>query len=970
MPELETLPVIGGAWGALGADVRALSVVDTALGPVVVAVSGTTGGVVTFDLSGARIDATYHGAGVKVALGGVRVGALPVLDLDAGRVAVTGVDGAGRLVGYDIDADGGIGAATTLGIVAGPVALTQHGQTLYGMSDDAVLAWLSPGGSGYVTRGELVDRPDIYLADARALGTLTSEGKTYLMALSGEGGVTSFEMDGTGALRVAGAFGRWEGLGLHAVAIDMEVVQVAGQSYAVVASGASDGGAGGALSVIGLGPGGQPVYADHVLDGGATRFGDAVSMTTAAAGDWTFVAAAGGEGGVSLFTMLPNGRLVHLDTVGGEAAPGLSGITNIAAAVVDDALHVLVARQTQGIAHLSHDLADLGVVLHAASGRLDGTAGRDMLAGGSGANDLRGGAGADILFDGGGADTVFGGAGADLFLFGRDDATDVIRDFEPGVDRVDLSLVPMLYSAARLSVTPMSWGARIELPGGEVLDLYSASGKKLSVAQVQASLVWDTDRPPFAETNDDPIPEDPDDGPGPGGDPDPGEGPDPGGDPDPGGIPGGGGSPGGGGNPGGGGDPDPPPPTRIPLDPVRVLIGGSGADRLIGGDNDDLLDGKSGRDVLEGNAGNDTLYGRGGWDRLDGGDHDDILHGNQGQDTLFGGAGNDTINGGMHDDTIHGNDGDDLVDGGAGRDLVYLGLGDDIFIDTDQAGVAGRDTVFGGGGRDVIRGSAGDDLFHGNSGDDTIHGGAGADTVYGGVHADLIHGEDGADLVFGGPGPDSAWLGRGDDVFRDNGQDNDLGRDTVHGGNGRDTIFGGGGRDVFDGGAGDDVIHGGLNHDLVMGGAHADRLYGQAGNDTIIGGPGRDQAWLGGGDDTFLDEAQGGFLGGDLVFGRAGNDTIWAGGGNDTLQGDAGADTFVFFGSAIGADRVTDYRNGIDRLQLDDALWSGTRDAQGVVDAFARVQGGGTLFDFGAAGTIRLDGVTSLAGLADDISIF
>lgn len=81
--------------------------------------------------------------------------------------------------------------------------------------------------------------------------------------------------------------------------------------------------------------------------------------------------------------------------------------------------------------------------------------GQDRLYGNGGADDLRGGAGADQLFGGDGADRLIGGAGQDVLTGGEDgdlfifttlsqsgashDTSDLITDFTPGEDRIDLS---------------------------------------------------------------------------------------------------------------------------------------------------------------------------------------------------------------------------------------------------------------------------------------------------------------------------------------------------------------------------------------------------------------------------------------------------------------------------------------------------------------------------------------------------
>ncbi len=66
--------------------------------------------------------------------------------------------------------------------------------------------------------------------------------------------------------------------------------------------------------------------------------------------------------------------------------------------------------------------------------------GDDLIRGLGGHDALRGDAGNDTLIGGAGVDRLTGGAGADLFVFGPGDGLrDVITDFTPGTDRIDLS---------------------------------------------------------------------------------------------------------------------------------------------------------------------------------------------------------------------------------------------------------------------------------------------------------------------------------------------------------------------------------------------------------------------------------------------------------------------------------------------------------------------------------------------------
>ncbi|EDZ44681.1 hemolysin-type calcium-binding region [Rhodobacterales bacterium Y4I] len=65
-----------------------------------------------------------------------------------------------------------------------------------------------------------------------------------------------------------------------------------------------------------------------------------------------------------------------------------------------------------------------------------GNKGNDKLFGGAGNDTLRGGSGQDTLKGGQSDDLLTGGAGADVFVFSRNDHTDVITDFEIGIDKI------------------------------------------------------------------------------------------------------------------------------------------------------------------------------------------------------------------------------------------------------------------------------------------------------------------------------------------------------------------------------------------------------------------------------------------------------------------------------------------------------------------------------------------------------
>lgn len=108
----------------------------------------------------------------------------------------------------------------------------------------------------------------------------------------------------------------------------------------------------------------------------------------------------------------------------------------------------------------------------AGADKLAGSQGNDELHGGSGDDFLNGGMDDDWLSGGEGADTLTGWTGADVFSFADGEVTegDVITDFEPGVDVIELE-IPGLRSVDDLVITARAeGGVRVQIPGhGDIL---------------------------------------------------------------------------------------------------------------------------------------------------------------------------------------------------------------------------------------------------------------------------------------------------------------------------------------------------------------------------------------------------------------------------------------------------------------------------------------------------------------------
>lgn len=77
-----------------------------------------------------------------------------------------------------------------------------------------------------------------------------------------------------------------------------------------------------------------------------------------------------------------------------------------------------------------------------------GSSGSDYIVGGAGQDVIFGGEGNDIIQGGAGRDFLYGGSGADIFLFKyQSDGADNIRDFQQGVDKIDISALAGLSAA-------------------------------------------------------------------------------------------------------------------------------------------------------------------------------------------------------------------------------------------------------------------------------------------------------------------------------------------------------------------------------------------------------------------------------------------------------------------------------------------------------------------------------------------
>lgn len=803
----------------LDTDLRDLAVISGPGGDFLYAATGRNGGVSVWRIEpggGLTLIDTNSFSSLSQS---VTVADLHPLHLQGSTQLVFGSQTTGQLVSFDIQDNGKLGNMTqtqlpgSIGEVAAMAAATlASGQTVIYALDahtGALRGYVEGAGSGALVAQSSGQTPKVATSGGVEMITATVGSKSYLLvADSGVQGVTAYSIaPQSGGLQETGSQGRDDGLGLNAPSV-MQVIEAHGATWVLVGAAGSN-----SLSVMRLNGNGSLTTTDHLLDSRDTRFAGVQALDSIEIEGRVFVVAGGADDGLSLFTLMPDGHLLHLQSIAHDIGLGLDNVASVDLALAGGAIQVYVAAaNTPGLTRFEIPLDDLGQT-RAGSGTLTGTAGDDMLmASGADSARLDGKGGDDILVSGAGNATLTGGGGADLFVITPGEVTVKITDFEAGTDRIDLSLFAMLRNPDQLSLSTTNSGARIT-HAGTTLVIDSRNGAPLELSQIWEAgfttpdrVLYDGSIPIVAPPPQPPAPPPP--GPPPPMDPPPPFEPPPVDPPPP--I-----------------DPPPvdPPPPPPPPPPVP------GVDRS-GSGNGEYIEGSAGDDVVFGNGGDDQIWTADGRDTVSGGEGNDKLStgngadeiwGGNGNDSVLAGDGNDTVAGEKGNDTLWGGNGDDVMTGGNGADKIGGSLGNDTIrsqADTDTVyGDIGDDLVEGGKDADELWAGPDTDTVYGGSGNDSMGGGNGDDTLYGDDGADLIYGGDdtGADRIRGGAGADVIWPGPG-----------------------QDNIDGQGGNDTVGGGDGDDTVRGGDGDDRVWGGRDDDTLYGDRGADTLTGESGAD----------------------------------------------------------------------------------------------------------------------------------
>ncbi len=578
----------------------------------------------------------------------------------------------GDVAGFDIGSGGQLSAMDTVSLAQGPggsveamATVTINGQDYIFASHDG-----SDGVWGYVqgANGEFTQsyqsaantQGNAFVAalegDVTAITVASVGGENFLATASrSDNSVTLWSVDETGELAPLAQIGADTGLGLHEP-VALQTVEVGGDTFIIAAGAGSS-----SVSVLELRPNGVLMATDHVIDGLSTRFQNITEMEAVTVGDQVFLFVAGADDGISVFSVLPGGRLLHRSTIADSEATSLDAVSSLVVVEEGGSMVIFASSGTEAGISRFEFAPDVGGGLQQgsdANDALTGTGQGDILYGGAGADTLIGGGGDDILMDGTGQDLMRGGGGADVFVFEADGEVDHVMDYNWQQDRLDLSGLGMIYDMSQIEIIPTANGATL-IFGDERIEVVSHDGTSLTANNFSNATLLDVQHTPV---------------------------------------------------------------TNVVAD--ISVTGTAGDDTLRGQAGDDLLEGGAGADDYDGRAGFDTVSYASAASRVIL-DLDDLsrnisdaegdtftriegFEGSSHRDHMLGADENDVFSGGGGGDFFRGRAGDDRIDGGMGNDRIFGDHGADVLSGGDDTH---RDTFVyaseahsrpGAGARDII----------------------------------------------------------------------------------------------------------------------------------------------------------------------------------------------------------------------------------------------------------------------------
>ncbi len=372
---------------------------------------------------------------------------LQVVDLDGASVLLaTGRTGT-MIEGWDITADGLLGAARPLTLNGGsPGALLALDETwLEGQHLFATASRHAAGVQIWTRAGDtlqLVNQtgPLQFLATGavQALSLAHPGGVPHVLALDVQThALTGFSLGAGGQLGAPNRLDLRDGLYIG-TPTHLEVVQMGDASFAILGAAGSS-----SIAVVALAPDGQMWVTDQVNDTVETRFQNVSALDVLDANGQVYVLTGGVDNGLSLLSLTSAGRLIHLGSISDEQRDmALQDVSDVEMIWRDGGLDIFVSGEVlpgqtvsgRGITQLRIEGDGLLPNVPVPSTGL----------------------------------VHIGTQAADLFIIDGSAPGERVTGFELGRDRLDLSGLGLFYSMDDLQFTPTSTGAVIRLNEAEV----------------------------------------------------------------------------------------------------------------------------------------------------------------------------------------------------------------------------------------------------------------------------------------------------------------------------------------------------------------------------------------------------------------------------------------------------------------------------------------------------------------------
>jgi Ca2+-binding RTX toxin-like protein len=474
-----------------------------------------------------------------------------------GKTALLNFGAAPGLQGHWLTADGHLGTGFSLPITAsGPIIALETlslgaGRDMIFVSSLqslGVTAWLRGANGSMTQMQQLVGVNAGQGYDIMAMQAVRVGGQQLLLTVAAQGNmISSYRLDAAGHATLAATLEPLNGLAVSAPNL-IKTVHINATATAPARDFALLGAAGsGSITVLELAANGSMQPIDQINDDLNTRFQGISVLECVTLQGRIFIVAGGADDGLTLLELLPNGRLLHLETIVDSLGIALQDVSAVSLRANGDRIDLFVTGWSEtSISQFSIDPGPVTTRLTASNSGGELRAGEkdDLLQGGAANDTLYGNAGDDILIDGAGRDMLFGGGGADTFVFTLDGFRDSIGDFSPGVDRFDFSALAPIINRDTMKFIAMEGGIQLRL-GEERFYIYSSNGQPIRADQLSNGDLFGQPHAPI-----------------------------------------------------------------IPLEVLdQELIGTDLADILIGNSGNDTLIGFAGADRLQGRAGNDLLIG-------------------------------------------------------------------------------------------------------------------------------------------------------------------------------------------------------------------------------------------------------------------------------------------------------------------------------------------------------------------------